>query len=105
MKKPSAATAAASGPADPGRLFAEAPTLVEYLTIGTWEDGEPRELSTLNIFRQDGHWKLWLNDRACSRFTCVSGATVEDAVHSLEEALAADEVEWRVPKDKQPRRK
>jgi hypothetical protein len=100
MKRPNTAAGASGGVVDPGRLFAGTPTLLGYLSDGVWEGGEERELSTLTIFRQDGTWKAWLNDRANDRFCCVTGRTLEEIVTSMEENLAADRVEWRGSRDR-----
>jgi hypothetical protein len=85
---------------DPGKLLAETPELLGHLTEATWEDGGERELSTLTVFRQDGSWKVWLNDRACDRFSCVSGDTIEQALASLEDRLQTGTMDWRTSKDR-----
>jgi hypothetical protein len=99
MKRPSTIAGAAGDRPECGRLFESAPLTIEYLTNAVWEDGEERQLSTITIFRQDGAWKVWLNDRACERFVCLTGTTVEQAIASLEKQLREDTVAWRVSKD------
>lgn len=74
------------------RLF---PHLVEYLSTAAWEDGSPRELSTLLVFLDGHRWKVCLNDRATARVCFVSGADPEEALSNLEEGLAKDSVDWR----------
>lgn len=71
------------------------PTVWEWLTTTAFEDGDSRIPSTLLILSEGGRVKVCLNDRASSRSTWKSGQTLDAALLSLDEALAADNCEWR----------
>jgi len=71
------------------------PTLVEYLSQTTWDDGSPRETSTMLLFREDGSWKACLNDRAMGRTGWASSSSPEGTLQALEDALRDDRMEWR----------
>lgn len=71
------------------------PTLWEYLSADAWPDGSERETSTVTMFVEQGMVKVCLSDRANDRSAWSSGETLEEAVLSLEGALAADRTDWR----------
>lgn len=99
MKRPGASVNGTGQAPPPGSTLSSLESLYSYLTESKWEDGEPRELSTLMLFVQDGRWKACLNDRACKRVCFVSGATIEEALLSLDEDLRHDEADWRQTRD------
>jgi hypothetical protein len=78
-----------------GDTLAGCPTLVEYLTATTWDDGQERPTATLLLFTEDGVWKCCLNDRANSRSAWVSGDTPEGCITALEEGLSLGDLPWR----------
>lgn len=80
--------------ADPG-FAAEYPCLYEQLSCIVWDDGSPRETSTLMVLCEQGVFKLGLNDRASLRSTWVSGDTLNAALEALESGLSSGRVEWR----------
>ena len=71
------------------------PRLFEYVTEGAWEDGTPRQTSSLLMFFEDGYWKTCLNDRALGRTLWATGVNPEAAITSLEAALASEAADWR----------
>lgn len=71
------------------------PTIWEWLTAGTYDDGTTRIPSTLLIMSEAGRVKVCLNDRANSRSTWKSGITLDSALTGLDEALRGDSCEWR----------
>lgn len=79
---------------DPGFLL-EYPALSEYLSVTEWEEGKPRETSTLLLFVEDGRWVVCLNDRAEGRSVFVSGPTFKAVLASLEEGLQEGSLQWR----------
>ncbi len=99
MKKPSA-TSSGSG-MEPGGAVTDAnvrakyPALLEYLTTTKWEDGSPRETSTLTIFVEGGQFKVAVNDRALKRSVYVTARTLQDALAAAQEAVAGDAADWR----------
>jgi hypothetical protein len=71
------------------------PALAEYLEVDAWEDGRPRQTSTLLLFLEDGVVKACLNDRDADRALWVSGGSVAGVLESLEAALSGGTGEWR----------
>jgi len=86
----------ATGPAISQELGSTFPALVEYLTVGTWEDGSPREVATLLCFAEGPLWKLCLNDRSLERSCWSSGTNPLEMLRAMEQSLSSGEVEWRV---------
>ena len=80
---------------DAATLF---PTLWEYLSGDTWDDGSARATSTMLAFVEDGMVKLCVNDRALQRKAWMTGRSPEAALAALEAALAAGNIEWRPDK-------
>lgn len=97
LKKPTATSGAGSVPAgylDP--TFAkEYPTLWQYLTQTTWEDGTPREPSSLLIFPQDGVFKCMVRDKAAGLCLWVACRQMSQLLDAVESALADPVAEWR----------
>lgn len=71
------------------------PLLSEHLGDTTWEDGAPRELSTLTVKCEDGRIVVALNDREGHRSLYRSGETVNDALKALEKAVGDPGADWR----------
>ena len=88
---------------DGGALLSAYPHVVEYCVESSWDDGAPRETSTLLLFVEEGRWKLCLHDRALSRSAWVSGASPEACLEALEAALGSEVVEWRRKRADLPR--
>ena len=70
-------------------------TIVEFLALPTWADGQSRTPGTLTLMRDGDLWKACLNDREseCSAF--VSGKTLTSLLAAVEKGLAAGSLEWR----------
>lgn len=71
------------------------PLLHEHLTLVRWDDGKPRQVSTLMVTQEDGVWRGCLNDRANQRSVWVSAATFYAVLDRLEDGLQRDSLEWR----------
>lgn len=71
------------------------PTLHEFLTLSSWEDGCRRVLGTVSLFWEDGRFKAWLNDKDGTRACCVSSETLSGLFLTMDERLLADDLEWR----------
>jgi hypothetical protein len=71
------------------------PTVVEYLADGAFEDGEPRQLSTLGVKFQDGLILVTLSDHELSRGLYRTGATFLDALGAIEGCLVKSTADWR----------
>lgn len=70
------------------------PALFEYLTL-LQLDGKARKTSTMNLFAEEGKWKVFLNDRHCDRYCVATGSSVDDCLCSLELQLSEDSADWR----------
>lgn len=72
------------------------PELWSHLADEQYEDGSPRERSTLMVFVEDGLVKLCLNDRDQNRTAWISALTLQEAMGALEKGLAGGRLDWRV---------
>lgn len=100
LKKPSVVSAGSSSmptPASLGSWGKAYPTLCEFLSALTWEDGSSRECGSVILFwdREAGAWKACLNCKDTSRVGFVSGDSPDDLLKGLERALANDRIDWR----------
>jgi len=71
------------------------PALWEYLTLDSYEDGAPREVSMLLLFAEDGRFKAALQDRQEGRSLWSTAESIEGALMSLEAMLQSGMGEWR----------
>jgi len=97
MRKPESVSA--SGPsaggvsdADWGKRF---PTICEYLTADAFDDGTPRELSSLSIRMEGGEVRLALNDPYSSRSMYTAARSVKEALELMEGHLKSSGGSWR----------
>lgn len=95
MKRPNSAEGATSEVLQLGEVSSWFPKIVEHLTESVWDDGSPRELSTLMIFADGARWKLCLNDRDQGRVAFMTGGDPEEALTRLEDGLKTDSLDWR----------
>lgn len=72
------------------------PTLWEYMTATTWDDGSARLPSSLLLFAQDGMLKGMLRDRDAGLCLWVAGSSISGLLGVLEAALLDPQTEWRV---------
>lgn len=75
--------------------FTEWPLLWEHLTSVSYEDGSPRQTSTLMVFAESGLWKAWLHDRDLSRSAWGTGVVLDEALEELERGLRQGGLSWR----------
>lgn len=52
-------------------------------------------VGTLLVSWSEGRFRGWLNDKDATRSAWVSKPTLSDLLASMEEGLAADDLEWR----------
>lgn len=71
------------------------PLLADHLTATQYEDGGPREVSTLLVFSQDGLWKCCLRDRQEGRCLWAAAPKWSDLFDVLEAALGDPMAVWR----------
>jgi len=69
--------------------------LFEMMTHTTWDDGTPRQTSSLTIFAEDGCWKACLSDRELGTVTFVTSKTVLGLLVALEDGLEECTLDWR----------
>lgn len=96
MKRPEVVSASENG-TFPDASFAKAhPTLSEYMSEDRWDDGKPRERSTVQLKLQDGAILATLQDHDLQRGLYVVGASVAEALKSLEKHAASPTADWRM---------
>jgi len=71
------------------------PTLLSYLTDDKYEDGSPRQRSTLTLFIEEGMVKLALNDRQEHASLYLAAEGLGTALEALESKLEAGTGDWR----------
>jgi len=96
----SAAAAGSSGARAACKTLEGFPTIWEYLTAMTFEDGSERQTSSLSVFVEDGVVKVALNDRAEQRSAYVTGDDLRAALKALEGQLGGAGADWRAWKVK-----
>jgi len=74
------------------------PTLWDHLTQTTWDDGTPRETSSLLLFVQDGMLKAMLRDREAGQCLWTAGVSVATVMFQLDTALSDPNAEWKADK-------
>lgn len=91
--------AAAAGPGAGALEITDAgtwPCLVEYLTVASYPDGSPRQVSSLIIVADRSTWRGCVADKDNDRTLWRSASTLEGLLLELEQALAADDpASWR----------
>jgi len=98
MRKPDAVT----GPAKSSSTIPESekwlvkfPTVCEYLSTTSWEDGTPREASALSVSVQDGCILIALNDKDLKQSLYTSAESLLEALKLMEGALSSNVGQWR----------
>lgn len=71
------------------------PALHEYLTAETYDDGSPRQTSTMLFFVEDGGFKLCFCDRDLDRTVWAHDDSIEECLLSLEAVLSSGTAVWR----------
>jgi len=97
LKRPVAAEKTKAGPARPVDEDSELEytTLYAYLTDDSWEDGQPRQRSTLILFAEDDSFKVCLTDKDSDMTLWASSKTLSGLFGALEARLNDPEAEWR----------
>lgn len=85
------ATAAVSDP----NFEKKFPKVWEYMTRLHFDDGEPRQLSKVSLFVENGKFKAALNDPEERASLYVAADTVDAVLKALEATLASENPEWR----------
>lgn len=71
------------------------PTIMEYMTDAYWEDGKPRETSSLTINVGGDQVRVSLNDKPGKRSVNTSAVNLVGALEALEAVLATGAPPWR----------
>lgn len=72
------------------------PLLWDHLSQRKWEDGSPRQTSSVMIFEQDGVLKAMLRDKDAGLCLWVASKSLYGVLAALEAGLSDPEAEWRV---------
>jgi len=81
------------------------PSLCEFLSEDTYEDGGARKTGTLTIFLDGGGFKCSLNDRDLDRVAFLSSESITGLLVLLEDKLKASSIDWRESQGKGARRR
>lgn len=73
-----------------------APTVYEWLTAETWEDGSPRTTGSVSIFSGDGVLKAVLKDRDAQQCLWVAAPSLTKLFAVLEASLTSPSADWRM---------
>lgn len=97
MKRPQESTATAKGKwvcpdKDWGKRY---PTVAEFMCDGFWEDGKPREVSSLTIRFDVNSVSVSLSDHAMQRSCFTTADSLEAGLGLLDEALRSGRNIWR----------
>lgn len=71
------------------------PALWEFMTAAEYDDGSPRQKSSLTTFTQDGLFKALLKDPDNERCLWGSGETFSAALQCLNDLAADPDAVWR----------
>lgn len=71
------------------------PTLWEFMSQTTFEDGSERRLPTVTIFVGADGIQACLNDREQGLAAFVTGVTLDAVWAALEKGLREDQLDWR----------
>jgi hypothetical protein len=87
----------------PGGILGQCPVVTEYLTSTVWDDGTPRERSTLIVVIEAGMLKVCLSDKATGRSLWRSGSSLEEVIQGMEEVIVFQQADWRTSRPQQGR--
>lgn len=76
------------------------PLLWSHLTQTTWEDGSPRQTSTMLVFAQEGVLKCMLRDVEAAQVLWTAGNGFTALLHAVEGQLESPDADWRT--DRRP---
>lgn len=94
MRKKSV-TSVGSGPAASTEGLSKLPSLAEWMTTTSFEDGTPRIVPTVTFWCSNGEWKANLRDRAEGLCLWLSAPTWSDLVKMIDLACQDESYPWR----------
>jgi len=71
------------------------PALLEYLTLRSYDNGQPRQTACMTVFCEHGLFKICLNDRDAQQSAWASAETFQGALVALESGLVEESLQWR----------
>lgn len=80
------------------RLTQQWPALTEMVTCSRWDDGSPRQTSTITIAYDGGRFTLCLRDRALARVGFHSAATLAELLDMTEAMVSSETMDMRTDK-------
>jgi hypothetical protein len=83
---------------DGGSWFKKAPTVWEFISSRTFEDGTSRSTGTVMFMTDGGVVKLYVHDREAGAYTFVSALSPDGALQALEKGLVDGGLDWRADK-------
>ncbi len=69
--------------------------LLEMMETVKWEDGKPRQTTTVTLFVDAGGVKACANDRDAERSAWVTGESFLHVLELLEKGIREDTLDWR----------
>lgn len=79
----------------PPDVWSRYPCLWSFLSVPWWDDGSPRLLGTVTLFRDAGRLKAAFNDKESGEVGFTTLDETVDVLGALEGALRDDAVDWR----------
>jgi hypothetical protein len=71
------------------------PTLWKYLTSVRWDDGEPRQVSSVSYFLQHGKWTACLVEKNWGLILFATADRWDDLREALDARLSDPKADWR----------
>jgi hypothetical protein len=71
------------------------PTVWEFISLVTWEDGSARVPGSITLFAEEATWKACLNDKGMGLVAFASAGSVEGLLEALEHGLSTGLMDWR----------
>lgn len=84
-----------TNPVEDKEFAGDYPALYEYLAAVLFDDGTPRETSTLTVFVEHGRFKAAVNDRQNEGVLFCTANTYGELLEVIEECLKSGEGDWR----------
>lgn len=108
LKRPTkslTSSGASSGCLGECALSKKFPTLLEFISQSSWEDGGSRDLGTFGVSFSDGAVRVCLTDKDSGTFCFVSGGSLSDALAAAEKGLARGDLDFRQSSYGKPKKK
>lgn len=85
---------------DPGSVLAKQyPALWEFLTLSTWEGGDPRQPGSITVFLGSSGLQACVSDKDGGLVAFVTGRSLEAILLAVDAGIADDSLDWRRPRE------